>query len=268
MQILTIFLDLSATRYLKLTVKLKQAHFVSVFLIVLYVNSFAYAQQKTIIPLKLYWTGYYGKWRINDKFQLHNEAEERRFFDPDKQSQFLVRSHLHYKLNYNWELSAGMAYFANSPVNPKSASTLIVPEWRPHVEIAYQQSIKRFKIIQRYRTEWRFRHNSNPEELLPGYYNYFRLRFFIGSDYLLFENKAKSSSLTLRVFEEIFINFGHTIMYNHFDQNRLYAGVQYKINRSLGLQLGYLYIFQQKTSGSEFYSLNQLRLTLQHQFGK
>lgn len=62
--------------------------------------------------------------------------------------------------------------------------------------------------------------------------------------------------------EEIHINVGKDIVRNVFDQNRLTASLSYKINPKISLDAGYLYWFQQSSSGDDFFSRNIIFFSL------
>jgi long-subunit fatty acid transport protein len=76
------------------------------------------------------------------------------------------------------------------------------------------------------------------------------------------EIKAKVPFVTLQ--DEIMINAGKNIVYNYFDQNRVYIGVGYAFSDDLSLQIGYSNIFQQKPVGNQFIVGHALRVSLYH----
>lgn len=60
------------------------------------------------------------------------------------------------------------------------------------------------------------------------------------------------------------INAGQKIVYNTFDQNRIYAGLQYGFNKNITFELGYLNSFQQRAGGVDYYDRDIIRFTLYH----
>ena len=47
-------------------------------------------------------------------------------------------------------------------------------------------------------------------------------------------------------------NFGKNIVKNVFDQNRIYIGLNYPMNKNLAFEAGYLNWFQQRPLGTDF----------------
>jgi hypothetical protein len=60
------------------------------------------------------------------------------------------------------------------------------------------------------------------------------------------------------------INAGNTIVYNYFDQNRLYTGINYEINKKIALQLQYMHLWQQASDGLSLNSNNIVRFNIYH----
>jgi hypothetical protein len=64
--------------------------------------------------------------------------------------------------------------------------------------------------------------------------------------------------------DEIHINFGKEIVYNYYDQNRLFLGLSYQLNKHNNLQFGYMNVFQQLPAGNRYRVLNVLRVLYYH----
>ena len=65
---------------------------------------------------------------------------------------------------------------------------------------------------------------------------------------------------------EVFLNFGDKIVYNTFDQNRIFAGFGYQFTSHLNAQLGYMNVYQQEASGNNYFSTHAIRLFVFHSF--
>ncbi len=63
----------------------------------------------------------------------------------------------------------------------------------------------------------------------------------------------------------LLLNFGKQIVYNSLDHNRLHAGITYHITGDDNLQLGYLNIFQQQSSGAKYRMVHIIRIYFNHQ---
>jgi len=190
--------------------------------------------------------------RLSPKWFWESEVQERHYINPVAQHQLVFRSHLHRELPAGWEVSGGMCLFLQSPHNPRAAVKLMVPELRPHVELAYRQRLKRINIDQRYRMEARFFHQTNAArtELEDGYaFNNFRFRWRIQGAVPLWKIDNKRS-LRVRVSNELHVNLGRKIQINVFDQNRIYGGFSVDFLPNLSFDVGYMNWFQQKPDGN------------------
>ncbi len=235
------------------------------FIILQTFNGFA-QQTKQITHQKLVWYGYYLTLQLNEKYFLTSEIQERHFVEPFAQHQFVLRSHLHRNLGRGWDVALGMCLFLQSPNENPSKNDLIIPELRPHFAFAQQQKLKFGNLNQRYQVEARFFHHTENNELAESYdFGNFRFRYQIGLEIPIWKNKAtKRELLAVKFSNEIMVNVGENIVYNFFDQNRMYVALNYKITPNLSLEMGYLNWFQQQKSGNKFYQRDILRFTVFH----
>lgn len=66
------------------------------------------------------------------------------------------------------------------------------------------------------------------------------------------------------LYEELLINAGKMIVKNTFDQNRLYAGLQWGLNPNVAFEMGYLNSFQQRANGEDYFDRDIIRLSFIH----
>jgi hypothetical protein len=59
-------------------------------------------------------------------------------------------------------------------------------------------------------------------------------------------------------------NAGNAIVKNTFDQNRIYAAVQYGLNKSIAVELGYLNSYQRRANGIDYFNRDIVRLSIFH----
>lgn len=222
------------------------------------------AQTKQVDKQNLYWIRYYNQLSINNKITWHNEFEDRRFIEKNKQHHFIAHSRLHYKILPTTDVAFGVTFGLQSPQDPNATSNLVVPETRIVQEINYNNSItKRLSLQHRLRVDERFIHKNNGKELLDGYDFNFRFRFRIQASYKLNKENSKTTS-TLKASDELMINFGKKIVYNQFDQNRIYVGFEQSLSKNISAELGYLHWYQQRASGNQFYNREIIRFTIFH----
>ena len=237
---------------------------ITTFLLLLIFLNYAAKAQKTVTNQSLYWVRYNNQLTINEKWTWSNEIDERRFFENSRQHHLIMHSLLHYEFFQNINAGCGLTYSLQSPQDPNSINTLVVPELRPFQEISFSNVFsKKFTVQQRFRIDERFIHKNNGKDLLDGYDFNFRLRYRLQANFKISKDKAKDTTV-LKVADELMLNAGSNIIYNAFDQNRFYIGVEQGINKNISFELGYLYWFQQRATGNQFFSRNIIRLTLYH----
>lgn len=233
-----------------------------VFIIVLLPEFFL--AQKMVEHQQLIWYGYYNSLKFNEKWSLNSEIQERQFYQPTAQHQLVFRTNLERKLIGDWNASVGMTYFLQNPNNPTSESNLTVPELRPDIGFGNKQKLGIVTINHRYKAEARFFHDVENNRLVGGYrFSNFRLRYQVGLDFLIWKNE-KEQVFVAKIKDEIMFNVGNKMVKNTFDQNRIYLAINYKINNSYAVELGYMNWFQQLKSGTDFYNRDILRFSIFH----
>lgn len=212
--------------------------------------------QKKIDNQQLLWVRYALKLKINDTYQIRQEIEERTYWFPWRQHQFVSRTHVERKLGKGWNAAVGFTYFLQAiPQKPEVKAYENVTELRPQLELAYKQTVsEKLTIHHRYWAEFRF------FEQPDGTFEFWNTRF----RYKLEVSYAPTPKVTLKAFDEIHINVGKNIVLNVFDQNRYGASVQFMPTRNFGVELGYFNWFQQRPSGVDFYNRDIVRFTIHH----
>ena len=237
---------------------------VLLFLLVLFALKVEVKAQKLITNQNLYWMRYYNQLGFGNKWTWHNEIDDRRFFDQNKQHHLIMHSRIHYKILKNAEVAFGLTYSLQSAQDPKLNADLVVPEKRIVQEINYTNSLsKRFALQQRLRIDERFIRKNDGVNLLEGYAFNFRFRYRLQASYKLIKEGAKNQT-TLKVSDELMINAGSQIIYNQFDQNRIYVGLEQSISKNVSAELGYLHWYQQKAIGNQFFDRDIVRFTFYH----
>jgi len=118
-------------------------------------------------------------------------------------------------------------------------------------------------MMQWFRLEERFRRKILNDSMLAEGYNFnWRLRYNIWYDIPLSRKGIVPHSMSFVVNDELHINFGKQIVYNYFDQNRFFVGFKYQGNEQTNVQLGYMNLFQQLSSGNKYRSIHAIRLFL------
>ena len=76
----------------------------------------------------------------------------------------------------------------------------------------------------------------------------------------ILKEKEAGNNWFVLIGNEVMINAGNIINYNYFDQDRLYTGINYEINKKVSLQLQYMHVWQQASNGLTLNSIEVLDL--------
>lgn len=240
----------------------KAPNLLSLFLLL----SLSISAQKSVTRQSLYWVRYYNQLTFNDKWSWHHEVDNRRFFEHNRQHHLIMHSHIHYKPSENTEVAFGLTYSLQSPHDPDAVVRTVVPERRLFQECSFNKSLSnRLNFHQRLRIDERFIRRNNGNELQEGYDFNFRFRYRLQLTYILSKPEA-SLKTTLKLANELMLNAGKVIVYNHFDQNRLYFGLEQGLSHAFSAELGYLHWYQQRPAGASFFARDIVRFTLYHRW--
>jgi len=215
--------------------------------------------QKIVHHQTLQWIYYSNQLYFTPKVYWVNNIDNRRFINPDQENQLIFHTRLHYK-NKKWEFAGGLTLSSIYTQIPENGSNHIATEFRPVVEASYEQPIGKIYLQNRIRIDNRFLEPNTQESILDTAIYVLRFRYRIQVRMPLFVDKDNNTILQLRLADEIMLNHKENI----FDQNRINATLDYNINKKFTLELGYIYIYQQRFAREEFYSRNVIRLGLQH----
>ncbi len=228
-----------------------------VFILFLNLNSVV-AQTKSVEHQDLLWTRYLVNFEVDEKWTPFLDVEERMYMFPFRQHQFLPSIGVNYQLNSGFSLTPDLLYFEMlTPQDPDAITKAIQREWRPQLALNYKHQISStpFTFLSRFKSEWRFKKRSTENNYK---YRVLRLRMRMGLSYQI------NAKYTATVLEEILINAGDQLVYNVFDQNRLSAEIAYQLSPKFKFITGYMYWFQQRASGVDFFSRDIIYFTLKH----
>ncbi len=195
-----------------------------------------------------YWTRVFAKVKLDSNWNWQIEAEERRLILPDKQLQFIAHTHLHRRIGQNTEGSLGASF------SSVRQGLIDVSEYRLFQEFyVYQKLTPKLRLSHRFRTEQRWFENIEKGAIVEGFNFKFRYRYRPQLDY----KWDKKWSLKTNV--EIMYQQGN------YDQFRFFMGGEYRFSPIFSLEMGYLKVNQQRSSGG-YFDRDNLRTTFYFNF--
>lgn len=172
-----------------------------------------------------------------------------------EESFYFVRGGAAYMPNSKVLLALGYAHMWVAPAKPDWET--YSNENRIYQQAQLSSKIGEVSILQRIRNEQRWQDKIVNDERTGEKRFTDRVRYLVSVNIPIFKKKTLPS---LVVADEILIHFGEEVIYNTFDQNRLFIGIKQNINSKLSFDFGYMNVFQQKYSGYQYDSNHTLRL--------
>jgi hypothetical protein len=239
-------------KYYKLKKKL-------ILLIVLQLCTTLVWAQKTYYSQSLYWLRYQNQLFFKPNLWWTNEFDNRKFFDPNVENQFIMHSRLHRKVN-RWDFGGGITYSIGYAAIPENGYKKGRHEIRPTIEASYELPVRNFFIQQRLRIDNRFLQSDLDQSLWEESEHVVRFRYRLQARFVLKKNADNIQTIGLRIADEIMVNNKK----NFYDQNRFYVTGEFYLTRAFSFELGYIYIDQQAYGREEYYARNVARFSLLH----
>lgn len=233
---------------------------IAFFLLPLFVG----AQTKERQHAEQTWVGYNNQTRISNKWGvwIDGHLRTRKDFIYDL-SQSIARAGLTYYVNEATWLTAGYGYVTDYPT--EGHNYVSRPEHRPWQQVQWQTKWGRTSSTQRFRLEERWRHKMlNDSTRADGWNFNYRARYSLSFQVPLTGPATRSLPVALVLQDEVLINFGRQVVYNYFDHNRLFCGLNFTVVRNNTLQVGYMNHFRQLASGNKFRTTHIARIYYYH----
>jgi hypothetical protein len=230
----------------------------SVMLTLLFTTSFA--QNKQITYGEQVWFGYYPQVRLAKHWGLWSDYELQQKLPIVDNSQFTFRLGGTYFINNETKLTAGYTYINVAPA--AGHQHVSQPENSGWQQIQWYTFYSKKKLMQWIRLEERFKRNILDDYTLADNSNYtWRARYDFFYQLPLSSKGIAPHQFSAAVGDEIYINFGKNIVNNYFDQNRIFLGLSYQVNKHDNLVFGYMNLFQQQPSGNQYKALDVFRVS-------
>ncbi len=168
---------------------------------------------------------------------------------------YLLRGGFTYIPNKSVSITAGYAHMWLAPT--KEGWSTYADENRIYEQVQINTKLGNVSVLQRLRNEQRWQEKMANDE--PTGENRFtnRVRYLASFNIPIFSNKNLPS---LVLADELLIHFGKEVVYNTFDQNRLFVGIRQNISPKLSYDFGYMNVYQQKYTGYQYDMNHTLRL--------
>ena len=144
----------------------------------------------------------------------------------------------------------------------KGNNTYHIAEYRPWQMIQLNTQSRHSKFLQWLRLEERFKQTVSNNAPTSHFDFTYRLRYQFLSQIPLTTHPYQKGSLSLVLSDEIYINYGKSIVYNTFDQNRISAGFFYYLNKDNIFQFGYTNVYQHLNAKNKYSNLDVLRVSI------
>ncbi|WKZ58352.1 MAG: DUF2490 domain-containing protein [Cyclobacteriaceae bacterium] len=219
-------------------------------------------EQKEKVNSSELWLGFYTKYRIKERLYYYGEYHLRRKEFIDQMGQIYLRFGLSHIVNKNFEITGGIVtpfYWSANPEQPNTDK--VVPQFRFWQQFLFITPFDRLKVYHQIRLEQRWRRDfveESPFELS------YRFRYKILGYYPLNNHKLVNKTLFLSMYEEIFIQAGKPVVYDHMEDNRIFLGLGYILNENMQFQLGYQWSFRHSGSPFRYENRHMLRLSFYH----
>jgi hypothetical protein len=216
-----------------------------------------FAQHKTV-HVNMLWFNYNNTIEFNSKWGMVSDVQLRTRDWARQWSVCAVRSGVTYRINNKFSVTAGFTWFGN--VRYISDTAVLANEWRPWQEVTLQLHTGKGLLIQRVRTEQRFLQKLSGTSKKNEFEKRFRLRYRI--EYSL---PPLSKKTELHIGNEIMVNANYISDNRFFDQDRLFALINYKTSPSTFVQFQFIKLLQWQAAANTLEGQNVFRFSV-HQF--
>ncbi|WP_341839621.1 DUF2490 domain-containing protein [Chitinophaga caseinilytica] len=168
---------------------------------------------------------------------------------------YFVRGGASYWLADNLSLVAGYGHmWLASTVNGKTA---FADENRIYQQIIYSSRIGKVSVLNRFRNEQRWRETLDNGKSTGDFAFSNRLRYLISLGIPIVKNPKYPQ---ISIANEVAVQFGKSVVYNTFDQIRLFGGIRQGFGRGWSYDLGYMLLYQQGAGGNSYSRNHTVRL--------
>ncbi len=160
---------------------------------------------------------------------------------------YFVRLGTGYTINEHLSVAAGAGHLWLA--NRSGATELFSNENRIYQQVQLNNAWGKTTLTHTLRAEERWQQNVVNSLPTDAYRYSTRFRYQLSFIVPVSKNKWVPS---LAFADELLVHTGKEIVYNTFDQNRIFGGIKQRLTHSLSFDFGYMMVYQQKLSGYQY----------------
>lgn len=211
------------------------------------------------------WLGLYTKYQLRDSLYYYGEYHYRRRGDAliDEMGQIYLRFGLTWRVAPTLELTGGIVtplYWAKEKDRGPGVDT-VVPQYRLWQQAAFGTKLGRVRFYHQLRTEQRWARKNpvgSPFKLT------YRWRYKLAAYIPINHKQLKPGTWFVSLYEEIFMQSGASIVFNHFEDNRLFGGLGYVLTDTLQMQFGHMWTYRHAGEPFRYEHRHIPRISLYH----
>ncbi len=205
------------------------------------------AQEKLTNNQDQSWVSINSTIRFSNKWGMMADAHMRRnnfFADP---SFYFLRFGLNYWVKENIIATVGLGEMWVAPT--KDSWHHFAKEKRIYQQVQMNTKVGKVNMLQRIRNEQRWQEKVANDEFTGSYKFTDRVRYLLSFTIPVVKDPHYPS---LVVSDELAIQFGKEVVYNTFDQNRVFLGIKQPVCKYLSFDLGYMLVSQEKATSYQY----------------
>jgi hypothetical protein len=220
-------------------------------------------QAKSVRQQVQTWASINSTFRLNEHWGIMADFHIRRNNFVADPNFYFARIGPNYWIRDNMSVSAGYAHLWLAP--PQEGLKTWSNENRIYQQFLWSGWLGKVSMLQRVRNEQRWQQKISNDERTGNWRFTNRFRYLISFTLPLSENPKKPS---LVLADEILLQAGKEVVYNPFDQNRIFLGIRQNLSHGISYDFGYMNVFQQKSSGYEYDMNHTIRLFFYYSGGR
>ncbi|MCU0379831.1 MAG: DUF2490 domain-containing protein [Chitinophagaceae bacterium] len=209
------------------------------------------------------WVSINSLFRLNPNWGVLADFHIRRNDFVEDPSFYFLRLGANYWIKDNMTAALGYGHTWFAPIREDGKTW--TNENRVYQQFLVGSSMGRTGITQRVRNEQRWVQLAENDQLTGKTRFANRVRYLASFNFRIF---PKPGAPTLVLADEILVQFGKDVVYNTFDQNRLFIGINKKVNPRLSFDFGYMNVYQQKITGYQYDMNHTIRLFFYYNGGR